>query len=669
MAWFKGQIARRLAISLLLIALLIVALTVVMIYTIRYISADFTDTLVRTNLALMGEQISLESRELINLTYLYISPDADNVDRARYRLDIAGHRARADALIEQAVELTSTGDLSERKQLANIQERMVNLSLQINRLLQAYDKEGEVGSGTALQMEILFRDYESPLTHQIEQFQEYQANRVKEAQNEAARLTGSILAIIALVAYIVVVIIGVMIFWSFRRIVTPLGDLHSGVERLRQGDLDLTLRVEGQDEISELALAFNNLTLQLRKTMEGLQENLTELSQTQQELALSEEHYRSLFNGVPLGLFRSTQDGRILDANEALVELLGYPSRQALLEIDAHDVYEDPEDRTHIQEALEEDGLRHPFEIRMRRLNGEVFWVRENSRAVYDDDGNLLHYEGSMEDITPLKDAEEYIQRLNAELEQRVLERTAQLEAAVQELEAFSYSVSHDLRAPLRALDGYSKLLLEDYNAVVDETGKDYLERVRQSSQRMGRLIDDLLNLSRITRREIQRSSVDLSALAKTIADELRQQDPQRSAEFVITEGVFAEGDASLLYIVMENLLGNAWKFTARHPQARIEFGLSTQNGQPVYFVSDDGSGFDMTYANKLFGAFQRLHSVEEFEGTGIGLATAQRIIRRHGGEIWAEAAVEQGATFYFTLEPRHAEDALEEVIAVGEIG
>jgi PAS domain S-box-containing protein len=660
MAWFKGRIARRLAASLLTVTLLTTAMAVVMIYMVRYISADFTGALTRTNMASAGDKIRLESQQLVYLTHIYTSPDTDNVERAQLRLEMTAHRARADMAIEQAVGLTSFGDLDERKRLANIQERVVNLSLQINRLLEAYDKEGEVGPETRLQRDILVRDYEGPLTQEIESFQEYEASHVQEVQNEAKRMVGSIWAIVALVAYIVLAITCVTIYWGFRRIVLPLGGLHAGVERLRQGDLDQKLRVEGQDEISELAAAFNSMAAQLKHTLQGLHENVAELRQTQQELAISEQHYRSLFDGVPLGLFRSTPEGRILDANEAIVDLLGYPSRQALLEIDAHDVYGDREDRTHIQEALEEDGKTHPFEIRMRRPNGDEFWARENSRAVYDDEGKLSYFEGSLEDITPMKEAEEYIQCLNAELEQRVLERTAQLEAAIRELEAFSYSVSHDLRAPLRALDGYSKLLLEDYSAILDETGKEYLRRVRQSSQRMGKLIDDLLNLSRITRREMQRSPVNLSELAKTIADELHKQNPERVAEFVISEGVTAEGDASLLYIVLDNLLGNAWKFTARHERARIEFGLSDLRGQPVYFVSDDGSGFDMTYAHKLFGAFQRLHSIEEFEGTGIGLATAQRIIRRHGGEIWAEAAVERGATFYFTLEPRSVNGSLD---------
>jgi len=245
----------------------------------------------------------------------------------------------------------------------------------------------------------------------------------------------------------------------------------------------------------------------------------------------------------------------------------------------------------------------------------------------------------SIIDITERKQAEEAIKQLNA-----------QLELTNKELEAFSYSVSHDLRAPLRTIDGFSQALLEDYSEKLGTDGQDSLQRIRAASQRMAQLIDDMLNLSRVTRTEMRHEKVDLSSMAHTITEELRKAQPERDTTVVIAPGLIAKGDSRLLRAALENLLGNAWKFTGKKPRARIEFGVVEQEGKPVYFVRDDGAGFDMTYAEKLFGVFQRLHAMTEFPGTGVGLATVQRIVHRHGGRIWAEGAVEHGATFYFTL-------------------
>lgn len=225
------------------------------------------------------------------------------------------------------------------------------------------------------------------------------------------------------------------------------------------------------------------------------------------------------------------------------------------------------------------------------------------------------------------------------------------LEAANKELEAFSYSVSHDLRAPLRSIDGFSQALLEDYADKLDEHGKGYLRRVRAASQKMAQLIDDMLKLSRVTRAELSREEVNLSALVQEVAAGLRLAQPSRKVDVTVASGLRARGDSKLLYIALENLLGNAWKFTGKRSSgARIEFGITEHNGGSAYFVRDNGVGFDMAYVDKLFGAFQRLHGSNEFPGTGIGLATVQRVINKHGGKVWAEGEVEKGATFYFTL-------------------
>jgi light-regulated signal transduction histidine kinase (bacteriophytochrome) len=256
------------------------------------------------------------------------------------------------------------------------------------------------------------------------------------------------------------------------------------------------------------------------------------------------------------------------------------------------------------------------------------------------------------------------LNRANAELqsardtlEMRVKERTAELqqrtlelEASNKELESFSYSVSHDLRAPLRSMDGFSLALMEDYGDKLDSQAREYLRYIRSSSQLMGQLIDDILNLSRITRAEIHLDKVDLSGLANEAAQELRSLQPERKVNFVIAPGVEAYGDRSLLKVVFQNLLGNAFKFTSKQAVATIEFGTTTRNGETVYVVRDNGVGFDMAYAHKLFKPFQRLHRPDEFPGTGIGLASVLRIVSRLGGRVWAEATPGKGAAFYFTL-------------------
>jgi light-regulated signal transduction histidine kinase (bacteriophytochrome) len=236
-------------------------------------------------------------------------------------------------------------------------------------------------------------------------------------------------------------------------------------------------------------------------------------------------------------------------------------------------------------------------------------------------------------------------------IEEELKRRTMELEVVNKELEAFSYSVSHDLRAPLRAIDGFSLALLEDCQDRLGGEERAHLQRVRAAAARMGRLIDDMLTLARTARCEMVHQTVDLSRLAHEIASQLQQSEPKRKARFIIAPDLNVQGDHSLLRVALENLIGNAWKFTARQPDTRVELGVLRRDTQEIYFVQDNGVGFDMKYADKLFGAFQRLHDVSEFPGTGVGLATVQRIIHRHGGRVWAEGVLGQGATFYFVFE------------------
>jgi signal transduction histidine kinase len=252
--------------------------------------------------------------------------------------------------------------------------------------------------------------------------------------------------------------------------------------------------------------------------------------------------------------------------------------------------------------------------------------------------------------LAQIQDRDRSLRESQELLEQRVQQRTEALNDSNQELEAFCYSVSHDLRSPLRSIDGFSQALIEDLGEQLDASSADHLRRIRAATQRMGALIDDLLNLSRISRTELTTKPVNMSALARAVVDDLRQAEPQRQVEVTIKEGLDATGDPRLLRQVFENLIGNAWKFTSKTASARIEFGAMINDADTVYFVKDNGAGFDPQYAERLFGVFQRLHAMTEFPGTGVGLAIVDRVVRRHGGRIWADAAVGQGATFFFTL-------------------
>ena len=288
-------------------------------------------------------------------------------------------------------------------------------------------------------------------------------------------------------------------------------------------------------------------------------------------------------------------------------------------------------------------------ELEVVRRDGRVLYAYFSASPLYDDAGRVRGSLGVFVDLTERKGAEAEVLRLNQDLERRVKERTAQLEAINKELEAFSYSVSHDLRAPLRSIRGFSEVLLERYSKQLDPTGQEFLRRACQSSQQMETLIEDLLKLSRVSRSDLQRQQVNLSHIADSVAADLKKSDPQRAVDFAIEPGLQTRGDERLLRVALDNLLRNAWKFTSKQPRAKIEVGSS--KGPPqAFFVRDNGAGFDMNYSNRLFGVFQRLHTVSEFPGTGVGLATVQRIISRHGGRVWATGEVDHGATFYFTL-------------------
>ncbi|MHB8069588.1 MAG: PAS domain-containing sensor histidine kinase [Desulfobaccales bacterium] len=295
---------------------------------------------------------------------------------------------------------------------------------------------------------------------------------------------------------------------------------------------------------------------------------------------------------------------------------------------------------------------------KVRRADDEVFWRQDGTRfpveytsaPMLNEQGELLGAAVVFRDITERKQREMEIRQLNEELEQRVRERTGQLEAANKELESFAYSVSHDLRAPLRAIDGFSHILLEDYYDQLDDAAKGFLDRIMAGSQRMGQLIDDILKLSRLSRAEMTLTLVDLSAMVREIAAELRDAEPHRQVEFSIEDNLVVAGSPRLLRVALVNLMGNAWKFTSKKPRGKIAFGRTAHGGEGCYFVRDNGSGFPIAYVEKIFKPFEQLHREDEFPGTGIGLAMVHRIIERHGGRVWVESAEGQGSTFYFTL-------------------
>jgi PAS domain S-box-containing protein len=377
-------------------------------------------------------------------------------------------------------------------------------------------------------------------------------------------------------------------------------------------------------------------------------------------LRKNEAQLHTIIENLDEGVLVSDLDGKLLHSNHAAQALRGYAtldeSRGRMggfadtFELSALDGTVLPRSEWPLARILRGEKL-HGAEVRIRRIHAD--WQRVFSYGgtlVQDAGGQPLMAIATFSDITERRQAADLINQLNTDLERRVVERTAQLQTANNELEAFCYSVSHDLRAPLRTLDGFSQALLEDYSDKLDAQGQKYLSRIRAGSQRMGQLIDDLLSLSRVSRGEVSMELVDLSKMAHEVADELRATAPQRDAEFVVADGLIAKTDPRLLRIVLTNLFANAWKFTAKQPHAHIEFGSTGENRSKEYFMRDNGAGFDQAYSGKLFGAFQRLHAASDFPGTGIGLATVQRIIQRQGGRVWAEGKVEQGATFHFTL-------------------
>ena len=384
----------------------------------------------------------------------------------------------------------------------------------------------------------------------------------------------------------------------------------------------------------------------------------TQTAVAYQALRVSEERLRTLVDNAPIGIEELTLSGELDRVNPRYSEITGYTAdelRSLRIQDITHPGDLDAE-LANMQRLRSGEIDSFSVEKRNVRKDGGVVWVEASRAVVRDPDGIPVLFVGAVRDISAQRDAEAEVQRLNADLETRVERRTTDLALANKELEAFGYSVSHDLRAPLRALSGYAEALLEEYSDGLGETGRGYAERIQAASERMAMLIDDLLQLARVSRSQMHIGPVDLSAEVAAVVREFQSADPGRRVRFSIQDGVHATADRGLIRTVVQNLLENAWKFTARRENPVIEFGsMPADDAEICYFVRDNGAGFDPAHAAKLFEPFERLHTGTDFAGTGIGLASVRRIIERHGGRIWAQGAVDAGATFYFTLDAARA--------------
>ncbi len=480
---------------------------------------------------------------------------------------------------------------------------------------------------------------------------------------------------------------------TYRRTLRSISVLQSGTRTVGQGNLDYAIPDQGNDEVGELSRAFNLMTVSLK----GVTASKAELEREIAERKLAEDKanrqkaIQEAINRILGAALESTSEEELGNACLAIAEELTRSKYGFIGEIDSRGSLRDIAISDLGWEACATyDNMGHrrpPGDFTLHGIYGRVildgrpFFTNDPSShpdSIGTPEGHPplttflgvpLFHNGKTIGMVALankddgydKDDLDALETLSPAIvqafmrkraEEALMRRTADLEASNKELEAFSYSVSHDLRAPLRHIDGFSKILLEDYSDKLDEDGRHYLQVVRRGSQRMALLIDDLLKLSRLTRSEMHVGKVDLNRIAESIASGLKEEHPERRVELSISPGMIAQGDARLLRVAIDNLLANAWKFTSNQEIGRIEFGVTECEGQPAYYVRDNGAGFDQQYAGKLFTPFQRLHDEADFPGTGIGLATVQRIIQRHGGRVWAEGEVDKGATFYFTLSP-----------------
>jgi PAS domain S-box-containing protein len=485
------------------------------------------------------------------------------------------------------------------------------------------------------------------IRRQSEQLADLQHMQVVALQRRANTLV--ILAIAALAASSML-----LLSLMARRLIGGVRLLGEGMRRVADGDLEHAIPNAASDELGALAHSFNSMSDRLKESYTSigkLEDEVARRKKVEEALIESEDKFRYMFEYSSIGKSITSPGGQVF-VNQSFCDLLGR-SREEMLNTRWQEITH-PEDIAPTQQAIdgllsgEQESAR--FIKRYLHKNGAVVWVDVSTSLRRDAAGAPLYFMSNVIDITDRKRAEDELHQLNAELERRVAERTATLQAANMELEAFSYSVSHDLRAPLRAIDGFSRKVMAGHGDRLDAEGRRQLQVVRDNAQRMGQLIDDLLAFSRMGRREMARQVLDMNTMVASVVAELAAAEPHRAIQFAVSPLPTSQGDAAMIRQVWVNLLSNAVKFSRQRAVAHIAVGGGVENGEARYWVRDDGAGFDMQYGAKLFGVFQRLHRQDEFEGTGVGLAIAQRILHRHNGSIRGEGKPDAGATFSFAL-------------------
>ncbi len=446
------------------------------------------------------------------------------------------------------------------------------------------------------------------------------------------------------VAIIALLCGSVIAFGVSEYLTRPLEDISGDLDSIARGDLDHHIS-------PTLGMEFETLERSITQMVKSMKTVILQLKESEERLRASEERYRAVVQSQTEFITRFLSDGTITFVNDAYCHYFGKTCEELLGEKFFPRIPgKDWKKLSGYFASLTPENPYGTIEHQVILPGGEIRWHQWSDLAIFDDNGAIIEYQSVGRDITDAKLAAEEIKILNEELEQRVKERTYALEEANRELESFSYSVSHDLRAPLRAIDGFSVILLDTLKSSADPQSQRYIDKIRENSRQMNRLIEDLLNFSRMSRQSLIRIPVQPDKIAVEAYNELRQEQQGRNIDFIIGDLPEARADPFLLKLVFSNLLANAIKFTRNRDPARIEIGARYSPEQVVYFIHDNGVGFDMQYAGKIFGVFQRLHTDSEFEGTGVGLAIVQRIIHRHGGKIWVKSRIDNGTTFFFTL-------------------